>query len=322
MNLERTLGQPPADRQPVRAYRPGAMSSLEIHPLSDLRDEVARLLAERFARQRAAEPLLPEIADFAAHVPDMEGVVATRGGEAVAYLAGEVNDGIAVVGFGGHAASEPEALRDLYAVLAERLGVSRFAVAVPASDEGLIDVWFRLAFGCQFMWAIQETRPAEPVDFGGVIRPGTPDDLEAVAEFDEILWLLQARSPSYSGRTVPPRAEFREEWKDMWDDETIEAHFVAERDGRTVGHALLYRRPQGDLRVPPANIDLAHAATLDDVRGTGVGLALSQHVLGWAHDHGFDSMTTDWRSVNLLSSRFWPRRGFRPQYLRLYRAVP
>ena len=33
-------------------------------------------------------------------------------------------------------------------------------------------------------------------------------------------------------------------------------------------------------------------------------------------------MTVDWRMVNLLSSRFWPRRGFRPQYLRLYRAVP
>jgi hypothetical protein len=33
-------------------------------------------------------------------------------------------------------------------------------------------------------------------------------------------------------------------------------------------------------------------------------------------------MTTDWRAVNLLSSRFWPRRGFRPQYLRLYRSVP
>ena len=30
----------------------------------------------------------------------------------------------------------------------------------------------------------------------------------------------------------------------------------------------------------------------------------------------------DWRMVNLLSSRFWPRRGFRAQYLRLYRAVP
>ena len=298
------------------------MASLEIHPLSDLRDEAARLLAERFARQRAAEPLLPEIEDFAAHVPDEEGVVATRGGEAVAYLAGEVKGEIATVGFGGHAASEPEELRDLFAVLAERWGAARFSVAVPASDDELIDRWFRLAFGCQFMWAVQETRPAAAVDFGGSIRPGTPDDLEAVAEFDEILWLLQARSPSFSGMTVPPRDEFREEWSTLWEEEEFPAHFVAERDGRTIGHALLYSRPEGDLRVPSDNIDLAHVATLDDVRGEGVGLALTHHVLGWAHEQGFRSMTTDWRSVNLLSSRFWPRRGFRPQYLRLYRAIP
>src|SRR5438067_11236043 len=91
-------------------YRPGPVPSLEIHPLSDLRDEAARLLAERYARQRAAEPLLPPIEDFAAHVPDDEdGIVATRGGEAVAYLAGVANDGAATVGFAGQAASEPEA---------------------------------------------------------------------------------------------------------------------------------------------------------------------------------------------------------------------
>jgi GNAT superfamily N-acetyltransferase len=298
------------------------MSSLEIHPLSDLRDEAARLLSERFARQRAAEPLLPEIHDFTAHLPDEDGVVATRAGAAVAYLAGAVDGETARVGFAGHAASEPEALRDLFAVLAERWGVSRFAVAVPASDEGLTDAWFRLGFGCQFIWAVQATHPADPVDFGGVIRPGTPDDLEAVAELDEILWLLQARSPSFSGLTVPSRDAFREEWRTLWEEPEFPLHVIAERDGRTVGHALLYSRPEGDLRVPAGNIDLAHVATLDDVRGTGVGLALAHHVLAWAHEHGHRSMTTDWRSVNLLSSRFWPRRGFRPQYLRLYRAIP
>ena len=300
------------------------MSSLEIHPLSELGDAAARLLGDRYARQRAAEPLLPEVDDFAAHVP-AGGVVATRGGEAVAYLAGEIKGEIATVGFGGHAASEPEALRDLYTALAGDWDVSRFAVAVPASDEGLIDAWFRLAFGCQFIWAVRETDSQSDVAVHHhhcEIRPGTPDDLDAVAEFDEILWSLQAEPPSYSGLVLPPRVEFREEWSDLWDDPELFTHFVAERDGRVVGHAVLYRRPEGDLRVPPENIDLAHAATLDVVRRTGVGVALSDHVFAWAHEHGFRSMTTDWRSVNLLSSRFWPRRGFRPQYLRLYRAVP
>jgi GNAT superfamily N-acetyltransferase len=301
------------------------MASLEIHPLSDLRDQAAQLLAERFGRQRAAEPLLPEIDDFSAHVPDEDGVVATRGGQPVAYLAGAVDGETARVGFGGHAASEPDVLRDLFAVLAERWEVSRFAVAVPASDERLIDAWFRTGFGCQFMWSVRETESDVQVPLrhsGAAIRLSTPDDLEAVAGFDEILWLLQARSPSFSGLTVPSRDEFRKEWSTLWSEEEFPLHVVAERDDRVVGHALLYSRPEGDLRVPPHNIDLAHVATLDEVRGTGVGLALTHHALAWAREHGYRSMTTDWRSVNLLSSRFWPRRGFRPQYLRLYRAVP
>lgn len=298
------------------------MPSLEIHPLSDLRGQAARLLAERYATQRLAEPLLPEIADFHAHVPDDEGLVATRGGDAVAYLAGTVDDDTARVGFAGCAASEPEALRDLFAALALQWDVSRFAVAVPASSDELIDAFFRLAFGCQLMWAVRETAQAPAVEFGGTIRPSTPGDLEPTAGFDEILWQHQARTPSFSGLDVPASAHFREEWSNLWNEDEYPAHFVAERDGRVVGHALLYLRPGGDLRVPAHNIDLGHVATLDDVRGTGVGLALTAHVLAWAHHHGYRSITTDWRSVNLLSSRFWPRRGFRPQYLRLYRAVP
>ena len=242
-----------------------------------------------------------------------------------------VNLWIATIGFASCAASETENLRDLYAVIAERWDAARFSVAVPTSDEGLIDQWFRLAFGCQFMWGVRETAGATDAGVplhadAGVhlrrIRPSTPDDLEAIAEFDEILSMLQVRSPSYSGRVVQSRDEVREDWSDLWDEPETYTHFVAELDERIVGHILLYRRPEGDLRVPPDNIDLAQAATLDDVRGSGVGLALTHHVLTWAHEQGFRSMTADWRSVNLLSSRFWPRRGFRPQYLRLYRAVP
>ena len=98
------------------------MASLEIHPLSGLRDEAATLLAERYARQRAAEPYLPEIADVEAELPDCDGLVATRGGKGVAYLAGEVREGIATVGFAGSAATEPEALRDLFGAQAPRWG--------------------------------------------------------------------------------------------------------------------------------------------------------------------------------------------------------
>jgi GNAT superfamily N-acetyltransferase len=98
-------------------------------------------------------------------------------------------------------------------------------------------------------------------------------------------------------------------------------HFVAERDGRVVGHSLLYRRP-ADLRVPADSIDLANAATFPELRGTGVGRALTAHVIRWAHDNGYRTLTTDWRLTNLLASRFWPKRGFRVSFLRLYRSIP
>lgn len=296
------------------------MPSLEIHPLSELRAEAAGLLAERFARQRAAEPLLPEVDDFEPHVP-VDGHVATRGGDAVAYLAGAVDGDTARWLFAGHAAREPEALRDLFEVQAGELGVSRFMLTVPASEPELVDAWFRLAFGCQAVWAVREVEPADAIEFGGVIRPATRDDVEALIELDQLLSTHQAVTPSFSGLVPATREVLRVELDEMWDDDTY-IPFVAETDAGVVGTLGLYRRPEGDLRVPANNIDLAFAATRDEVRGSGVGRALTAFAFAWAYEHGFRSMTVDWRSVNLLSSRFWPRRGFRPQYLRLYRAVP
>jgi GNAT superfamily N-acetyltransferase len=297
------------------------MPALEIHPYSeDFREDAARLLAARHRRQRATEPLLPEVDEFAAHIPAGEGAVATRGGVVVAYLIASVRADRAEVGLAGVAATEPDAICDLYAYLA-CTWPPRHQAIVPASEGALGEAFFRLAHGLQFVFAVRETEPAAPVDFGGTIRPGTPDDLQAVADFDRILWSLQADSPSFSG--LDPAAEdFEAEWAGLWDDPLFPLHVVAERDGCVIGHALLYHRPAGDLRVPDDNVDLAHAATLERVRGSGAGLALSAHVLGWAHEHGFRSITTDWRSVNLLSSRFWPKRGWRPTHYRLYRAVP
>ncbi len=171
------------------------------------------------------------------------------------------------------------------------------------------------------MTAVCETVFEPPAPGEVTIRRGSPDDLPATAAFDRLLWTLQAQTPSFSGLDVEAE-DFAAEWRDTWDDPSSFPHFVAEQDGSVVGHALLYRRPTGDLRVPNDNIDLAHAATLEHVRGEGIGVALTEYVLHWAHEQGFRSMTTDWRSVNLLSSRFWPRRGFRPTFFRLYRSIP
>jgi GNAT superfamily N-acetyltransferase len=60
---------------------------------------------------------------------------------------------------------------------------------------------------------------------------------------------------------------------------------------------------------------------LPEARGIGAGRALGEAVLGWAHDAGYRVVVTDWRETNVLSSRTWPRLGFRPVFRRLHRAI-
>jgi ribosomal protein S18 acetylase RimI-like enzyme len=309
------------------------MARIEFRPFADEHlDDAAGLLAERHHRHRAAEPLLPAIDGFRDHVErewrteGASGAVALANGEAVGYLIGQRRDD--ALGphvwshLAGHAVHTPEHVRDLYRVAAERWvaeGLTRHFVFVPALEK-LIRPWFRLSFGASAALAVRETG-REPSTAGGVVvRPSTPEDLEAAASFDRLLGEHLSRPPSFGGLPVPVLREYVDDWRDTWGDEQF-THFVAERDGRVVGHILLYRRP-ADLRVPPDSIDLANAATEPAARGSGVGLALTAHVLTWAFEHGYPTMVTDWRMTNLEASRFWPKRGFRETFLRLYRSIP
>lgn len=311
------------------------MAGIEIEPFTDDHlDAAATLLERRHHRHREAERLLPKIADFHAeierewHADGASGVFAARNGAPAAYLIARPlptgrSDTWMLAGVAGHAVDgDPEIVRDTYAAAAAgwaEAGHTRHAVFVPTSERELLDKWFRLSFGASAALAVRETASEPAFDGTVTIRRATPDDIDAAARLELAMSESMIPSPSFSGAVGQTLEEITEEWRGTWDDEQF-VHFVAERDGRVVGHSLLYRRPP-DLRVPPDSIDLAQASTEPELRGTGVGRALFAHVLTWAHDAGFPTMVTDWRMTNLLASRFWPRRGFRETFLRLYRSV-
>jgi GNAT superfamily N-acetyltransferase len=293
------------------------MTDVEIRPFSEEHlDAAAALLAERHMRHLAAEPLLARDVDYRAQLAG-DGLVALRGGELRAYLLARVTEEDAFVDFAGCAAAEPELLRDLYAALAPQWERDRHRIYLPASDAALVDLWFRLAFGLQFTLAVREPAPGR----GEGVRPGRPDDLEAVVRFEQAFTDHLLASPSFSSRERETDDAIRADWRETWSDGRF-THLVVEREARVVGHALLYRREAGDLRIPPNSIDLALVVTLPEVRGTGAGSALVAEALGWAHERGFGAVTIDWRVVNLLADRFFRARGFRPTFVRLYRHVP
>ena len=137
------------------------MPELEIQPFSETHlGDAARLLAARQARHLEAEPLLPSNIDYRAEIEALwssegaSGSVALRGGEVVGYLLGFRRDDAMWgpniwVEAAGHAVEEPEIVRDLYAAAAANWVEDdrhRHYVLVPATEQPLVDAWFRLSF--------------------------------------------------------------------------------------------------------------------------------------------------------------------------------
>jgi ribosomal protein S18 acetylase RimI-like enzyme len=314
------------------------MSGFEIHPFSDEHvGPAGDLLAERHRRHREAEPLLGADYDFTAEVEALwkadhaSGAVGSRDGRVVGYLLGIRKDdnrwGANIwVDPAGHAVEEPEDIRDLYAAASTRWfeeGRMRHYVMASASDDPLLDAWHRLSFGHQHAHGISEVRD---VPWPPSVRTAEEKDIDVLVELSPLLVEHQAQSPVFGiGLPRETADEIRAEiLEDLGNPEI--GDLVAEQDGRIVGAFQLasaeLSTTHAGLARPERAVLLSWAATRPDVRGSGAGVALTEASFAWAREHGYDPMVTDWRETNLLSSRFWPKRGFRRTFLRLYRSIP
>lgn len=301
------------------------------------------MLAERHRRHRESESLLPrrfEDADAARAEVEAawrqdhsSGAVALADGRFVGYLIGAPRSsrpwGPNVwVEAAGHAVEDPELIRDLYAAAAMRWvedARTCHYVLVP-DDPATVDMWFQLGFGQQHAHGVREVPPiALNRPQGVTVRRAGPADLETVVMLDLVLPEYQAGPPVFSRGPVPTPADVRGDWEEELSDPTF-GIFIAELEGRPVGSAV--GAPAGvsgahsGLARPESACILGFAATLPEYRGRGVGVALTEAIFEWARKAGYATIVVDWRVTNLLSSRFWPRRGFRQTFVRLYRSIP
>lgn len=326
----------------MRGYRPAAMQELEIQRFSEEHlADAATLLGARHAGHRQSEPLLRDRADFRAEIEALlaragaSGAAALRAGRLVGYLLGAPRDDSVWgpniwVEAAGHAAEEAEDARDLYAVAAEEWveqGRTRHYVLVPASEEALIDAWFRVGFGGQHAHGIREVPVVAdiPVPAGFEIRHPQESEIEALIEVDLALPKHQMKAPVFSSRPLPSREESREEWLDTLagDEEEVLVGYLNDKPVACWSVTSIERSGEHSGLARPAHAAfLGFAATLPEARGSGIGVALTEACFAWAAEQDYPVMVTDWRETNLLASRFWPRRGFRRMFLRLYRSIP
>ena len=318
------------------------MARLEIVAFAeDHLDDASQLLAERHRRHRLAEPLLPEGYESPTAArgqieavlggENASGVAAYRGGSMAGFMIGR-SRGEALWGrnawidAAGHAAADPEVVRDLYAAAAVRwwkLGLTRQYALVPVFDPHVLDAWWRLGFGQQQVMAIREVQSHSWPEH---VRQATTNDLDALVALEPLVDQAHRESPVFSEvyRDDDPET-LRGEYIDDLADDAV-ATLVYEREGRIPGALAVVPIEHSPMHAglvrPDGQCLLSFAATMPSDRGSGVGLALTEGALAWASESGYSAIATDWRVTNLLSSRFWAHRGFRPTFLRLYRSLP
>jgi GNAT superfamily N-acetyltransferase len=299
-------------------------------------DSAAKLLADRFARQRDCGLPWPDTtvdpSTWPPRVNDRlargEGLVALRDDDPIAFVGAREERSSpwlpsCWVDFDMHAAAVPEAYRELYAAAAGRWveqGCLDHYVVVPVVDD-VVAVWFGLGFGLEQVHGIRSLATEIPhrQRGGASIKRATVEDLPRLLPLIDAIARYQSGSPVF-GINLAASEDFEEGHRELL--ERADCHYwLASIEDRPAGFAVFVPIDADEQFLPTATIELHVAAVADEMRGTGIGSALSSAGLRGAREAGFEYCVTDWRSANLLSSAMWTRWGFRPWAYRLHRTI-
>lgn len=321
---------------------------IEIVPFQDeFLPAAGKLLAQRHLRDRVMSPELPERFEESGAAEEAiraalarkhgAGFAALEAGRLVAYLIGDmVIDNI--WGRSGWVrpagcAYDPDAgvenVRDLYAALGAYwvgYGIFFHFALIPVSDPALIGAWFALSFGVEQIHALQDLegfgRVQVTVPPGISLRRAGPDDRQHLAEMSDVIWRTQVKAPVWGVMMPETVVENEEGWAELVDDDEV-AVWLAVRDEEPLAVQGYWPAEADDdnLMVPDSCAHMSVAGTRLEARGQGLSKLLSEHILNEARAASYRCCETDWRSTNLLASRFWPRRGYRPVFYRLVRRL-
>ena len=297
-------------------------------------DEAAALVAREQVTARSCRAGMPSAYTNAEHchvaldellAAGYVGFVANDGRGCVGVMCGRATDSVGFVPAQGLAVdpdvADPTAVVvGLFAALAPvllRAGAVRFTIdhvdldplGVALSDAG---------FGRGGVFATQPARLAAAV-LDVDVRMGTSDDLDAIAVLSQIEFAHRSTPPIYATPRPRTLAQARADHERLLDEGAI--HFLARRDHRDVALVTVEFTSPAPRLCPIAQPYIGPTATHPSARGRGIGTALVEAVLHWAHDSGYETVSVDFDSPNPLSRPFWLGLGFEPTGYRLRRAI-
>lgn len=177
-------------------------------------------------------------------------------------------------------------------------------IALPSIDEAL----WNLGFGRHHLFA---TRAAAPAGSGDIrVRIADDADLPVIGALAETEIRHRETPPIYDPPLHRSLDEIVERHQAL--RRAGATHIVADLDGRDVGLLTIERTSPAPRLCEDGQAYIGATATRPEARGRGVGRALVDGALHWAHAHGHRWVSVDFETANPLSRPFWLGAGFRP----------
>lgn len=301
-----------------------------------LLDDVAALVAARYAELRRSVPLLPPTYEtpavflprLAGMIAEHPGVAAFEGGKLAGFLTGWCVPSMR----GERGVYSPEwanttsgddrrILQGLYTELAGRWvteGYVEHAVSVFAHDRPGLEGWRSLGFGNFVTDAVRSLDPVAGPLADVEVQLAELEDFDAIARLEEGLQDYLRGAPTFL--PLEPDADHADMRAFMENPAT--ATFLARQDEKPVGYLRFQPASQNACTVirDEATASITGAYTVEEARGGGIARALLNAGLAWARDRGYRRCAVDFEAMNPLGSAFWLRH-FRPVVFSLQRHI-
>jgi GNAT superfamily N-acetyltransferase len=185
------------------------------------------------------------------------------------------------------------------------LGYYVVHAALPRLTEALSN----LGFARKEAYGIQPAAPRRRSS-AVAVRVAGPEHLDTVARLALVELQHRSAPPMFGPRQDRPLADLAAEHRALHDTGAV--HLLATLDGRDVGLLTVELTSPVPRLCPDGQPYIGPTATLPGARGRGVGHALVDAALTWAHAHGYQWISVDFETANPLSRPFWLNAGFHP----------
>jgi len=196
-------------------------------------------------------------------------------------------------------------------------GVRRYYLLHPALPR-LSEALSNLGFGRNGAYGVQAAAPRRRSPAVSV-RVAGPEDLGTVARLALVELQHRSAPPMFGPAQGRPLAELAAEHRTLRDNGAV--HLLAALSGDDVGLLTIELTSPVPRLCPDGQPYIGPTATVPAARGQGVGHALVDAALTWAHDHGYPWVSVDFETANPLSRPFWLNAGFRPTGYGLFRLI-